>query len=68
MSTDKEMRNCGRPGGRRKPAKIEIAIEPEVKDEFMNICYEEGVTASTKIYQYIRELIKLYNKKEGGEA
>lgn len=68
MSTDKEMRNCGRPSGRRKTAKIEIAIEPEVKDEFMNICYEEGVTASTKIYQYIRELIKLYNKKEGGEA
>lgn len=62
------MRNCGRPAGRRKTAKIEIAIEPEVKDEFMNICYEEGVTASTKIYQYIRELIKLYNKKEGGEA
>ena len=61
------MRNCGRPAGRRKTAKIEIAIEPEVKDEFMNICYEEGVTASTKIYQYIRELIKLYNKKEGGE-
>jgi hypothetical protein len=68
LSTDKEMRNCGRPAGRRKTAKIEIAIEPEVKDEFMNICYEEGVTASTKIYQYIRELIKLYNKKEGGEA
>ena len=62
------MRNCGRPAGRRKTAKIEIAIEPEVKDEFMNICYEEGVTASTKIYQYIRELIKLYNKQEGGEA
>ena len=62
------MRNCGRPAGRRKTAKIEIAIEPEVKDEFINICYEEGVTASTKIYQYIRELIKLYNKKEGGEA
>ena len=47
MNGNKEIKNCGRPAGRRKTAKIEIAIEPEVKDEFMNICYEEGLTAST---------------------
>jgi hypothetical protein len=64
MNTNKEIKNCGRPAGRRKTAKIEIAIEPEVKDEFMNICYEEGKTASTQLYQYIREYIKLYKKEE----
>ena len=64
MNTNKEIKNCGRPAGRRKTAKIEIAIEPEVKDEFMNICYEEGKTASTQLYQYIRENIKLYKKEE----
>lgn len=64
MKGNKEIKNCGRPAGRRKTAKIEIAIEPEVKDEFMNICYEEGLTASTQIYQYIREFIKSYNKRE----
>lgn len=64
MNGNKEIKNCGRPTGRRKTAKIEIAIEPEVKDEFMNICYEEGLTASTQIYQYIREFIKSYNKRE----
>lgn len=67
MNGNKEIKNCGRPAGRRKTAKIEIAIEPEVKDEFMNICYEEGMTASTQIYQYIREFIKLYNKREESE-
>lgn len=64
MNGNKEIKNCGRPAGRRKTAKIEIAIEPEVKDELMNICYEEGLTASTQIYQYIREFIKSYNKRE----
>ena len=63
MNNDIETR-CGRPPGKRKTAKIEIAIEPEVKNEFMAICYEEGRTASTQLYQYIREFIKSY-KKEG---
>lgn len=63
MEKKNEVRNCGRPAGRRKTAKIEIAIEPEVKEEFMAICYEEGKTASTQLYQYIREFIKM-NKEE----
>lgn len=64
MSREKENKNIGRPAGRRKTAKIEIAIEPEIKDEFMTICYEEGKSASTQIYQYIREYIKKYKKEE----
>lgn len=63
MENKKEVKNCGRPAGRRKTAKIEIAIEPEVKEEFMAICYEAGMTASTQLYQYIREFIKM-NKEE----
>lgn len=63
MSTEKETKNIGRPAGRRKTAKIEISIEPEIKDEFMTICYNEGKTASTQIYQYIRAYIKKYKKQ-----
>ena len=64
MSSDKEMKACGRPAGRRKTAKIEIAIEPEVKEAFMAICYEEGKNASTQLYQYIREYIKTYKEEQ----
>lgn len=34
--------NCGRPSGRKKTSKIEIAIEPEIKKEFMELLYNEG--------------------------
>lgn len=54
---------CGRPPGKRKTAKIEIALEPEIKNEFMTICYEEGCSASTQLYQYIREFIKTHKKE-----
>lgn len=54
--------NCGRPAGRRKTAKIEISIEPAVKEEFMDMLYLEGKTASVEIGQWIREYIK--NGKE----
>lgn len=61
--TKYETKSCGRPAGRKKTAKIEIAIEPEIKDMFMDMCHREGISASIKIYQYIRELIK-QNKEE----
>ena len=35
--TGKKNSNCGRPAGRKKTAKIEISIEPMVKDEFMEL-------------------------------
>ena len=56
--------NCGRPAGRRKTAKIEISIEPSVKDEFMTLLYEEGKTASVEIGLWIREYIKKNRFKE----
>ena len=57
--------NCGRPAGRRKTAKIEILIEPTVKDEFMTILRNEGKTASVEIGLWIREYIKNNKLKEG---
>ena len=59
-----EIKTIGRPTGRRKTAKIEIAIEPEIKEEFMTFCYKEGQSASMQLYQYIREFIKLRKKEE----
>lgn len=58
--TNKKKNNCGRPAGRRKTAKIEISIEPEVKDEFMTILHSEGKTASVEIGLWIREYIKTH--------
>ena len=56
-------KNCGRPCGRKKTAKIEIAIEPEIKERFMSICYDKGYTPSVQLYTYIREFIR----DNGGE-
>lgn len=62
--TDKKKSNCGRPAGRRKTAKIEILIEPAVKDEFMELLHNEGKTASVEIGLWIREYIKNNKQKE----
>lgn len=61
---DNEARPCGRPSGRTKTAKIEIAIEPEIKDEFMEILREEGKKASVEICMWIRNYIKDAKQKE----
>lgn len=54
----------GRPCGKVKTAKIEIAIEPEIKEEFMRLLREEGKKASIEIGVWIREYIKEKNIKE----
>lgn len=50
--------NCGRPAGRRKTSKIEVSLEPEIKETFMKILKDEGKTASVEIGQWIRAYIK----------
>lgn len=50
--------SCGRPLGRKKTAKIEISIEPEIKAEFMELLHNEGKTASVEICGWIRNYIK----------
>ncbi len=42
-------KSYGRPAGRIKTSKIEVAIEPEIKDEFMKLLQEEGKKASVEI-------------------
>ena len=58
---EKESRPCGRPSGRMKTAKIEIAIEPDIKQAFMDALRVEGKKASVKIGAWIREYIKNAN-------
>ena len=65
LMTNIKKNNCGRPAGRIKTAKIEISIEPTVKDEFMTLLRKEGKTASVEIGLWIREYIK--NNKLGEE-
>ena len=55
---DRSVKTGGRPAGRMKTAKIEIAIEPEIKEEFMDILRSEGKKASIEIGVWIREYIK----------
>jgi len=62
--TGNKKSNCGRPAGRRKTAKIEISIEPSVKDEFMQLLRNEGRTASVEIGLWIRDYIKNNSPKE----
>ena len=48
----------GRPPGRSKTAKIEVSIEPEIKDKFMKQMRKEGKTASVEIGLWIRKYIE----------
>ncbi len=54
----------GRPKGRKKTSKIEVSIEPNIKEEFMKILSEEGMTASGQICNWIREYIKDHEEEK----
>lgn len=58
------LKQCGRPSGRMKTAKIEIAIEPDIKKEFMELLRANGKQASVEIGTWIREYIKQENIKQ----
>lgn len=60
--TNNKKNNGGRPAGRRKTAKIEISIEPSVKEEFMNLMHVQGKMASVEIGLWIREYLKCYKE------
>ena len=47
----------GRPSGRIKTAKIEISLEPSVKEEFMDLLHSEGKTASVQVGEWIKQYI-----------
>lgn len=59
MSTKKR----GRPAGKIKTSKIEITVEPEIKNEFMSIVHENGQYCSVIIRDWIVEYIAS-NKKQ----
>ena len=52
-----ENSKVGRPKGRKKTAKAEALIEPEIKRRFMEKLKSEGKTASSEICQWIREYL-----------
>ena len=56
----------GRPAGRKKTAKIEVVIEPQIKEEFMQILSDEGKNASGEIGLWIRNYIKSVKYENGG--
>ena len=56
---------CGRPAGRKKTAKIEVVIEPEIKEAFMELIAREGKTASAEIGCWIRRYIKEHAGRGG---
>lgn len=53
----------GRPAGRIKTAKIEISLEPTVKEEFMSLLHSEGKTASVQVGEWIKEYIAASKEK-----
>lgn len=48
----------GRPAGRTKTAKIEVSLEPDIKEKFMKQMRKEGKTASVEIGSWIRKYIE----------
>lgn len=61
---EKKINVGGRPMGRIKTAKIEVAIEPEIKNAFMRKLASEGKKASTEISMWIREYLKNDEEKK----
>lgn len=63
MNELNKKRSCGRPAGRKKTAKIEISIEPELKSKFMALLHEQGRTASVELCSWIRRYIEAEERK-----
>lgn len=59
---NKVVNKGGRPSGRIKTAKIEISLEPHVKNEFMSILHSEGRNASVQIGEWIKNYISSVNE------
>lgn len=53
----------GRPAGKVKTSKIEITLEPKIKEQFMQIAHENNNYCSVLIREWIIDYIAR-NKKE----
>ncbi|MBM7701087.1 antitoxin [Kurthia huakuii] len=51
-------RRPGRPAGRKKTSKLEVVLEPEIKQEFMDLLKKENKYCSIVIREWIVEYIK----------
>ncbi|WP_080847914.1 hypothetical protein [Cytobacillus gottheilii] len=54
----------GRPRGKKKTAKIEITIEPKLKQEFMKSLHENNQYASIVLREWIVDYIKRHGVEE----
>ncbi|MCM3737267.1 hypothetical protein ACFTSE_08470 [Bacillus cereus] len=50
-------KSVGRPKGKKKTAKIEVTIEPQLKEEFMNMLHKNNEYASIVIRDWIIDYI-----------
>lgn len=41
----------------KKPAVIEVKVEPEIKERFFKVLEKKGATASGEIYRFIRGVL-----------
>jgi hypothetical protein len=57
------LKKGGRPRGRKKTSKIEILLEPKVKEKFMECLKIEGKCASVEIGSWIKEYIRYTESK-----
>lgn len=58
------LKKRGRPAGKIKTSKIEITLEPEIKEQFMQIAHENNNYCSVLIREWIIEYIATNNAKK----
>lgn len=57
------MKKRGRPAGKVKTSKIEITVEPELKNDFMSIVHEKNQYCSVLIREWMIDYVTR-NKKQ----
>ncbi len=59
-------KKVGRPSGPIKTSKIEVPIEPKLKETFMELARKNGSNASVEICRMISDYVKKYANNIGG--
>lgn len=60
--------NCGRPAGRKKTSKIEVSIEPEVKEVFMQLLHQDGKQHLLRLGVGLENILKRTWRKYSNEC
>lgn len=61
--TLKNKKKIGRPSGKIKTAKIEITIEPEIKEKFMEKVHSNNKQASVVLRKWIMDYLESSDRK-----